>query len=61
MRDYLPKNEMKLIWKFKMVRNVKYVRCFLNKYFLERKINLSKIGRFGYKFDTLETNWGNLN
>ena len=41
-----------------MVRNVKYVRCFLNKYFLERKINLSKIGRFGYKFDTLETNWG---
>ena len=27
-------------------------------YFSERKINLSKIGRFGYKFDTLETNWG---
>ena len=27
-------------------------------YFLEGKINLSKIGRFGYKFDTLETNWG---
>ena len=30
----------------------------LNMYFSERKINLSKIGRFGYKFDTLETNWG---
>ena len=33
-------------------KNTKYV------YFSERKINLSKIGRFGYKFDTLETNWG---
>ena len=32
-------------------KNAKYV-------FSECKINLSKIGRFGYKFDTLETNWG---
>ena len=26
-------------------------------YIVEGKINVSKIGSFGYKFDTLETNW----
>ena len=40
-----------------MVRNSRWLEM-QNMYFQEGKINLSKIGRFGYKFDTLETNWG---
>ena len=40
-----------------MVRNSRWFEM-QNMYFQEGKINLSKIGRFGYKFDTLETNWG---
>ena len=45
----------------KIGKNAKYVKM-RHFYFVESKINVGKIGRFGYKFDTLETNWGeNLN
>ena len=46
---------------YKIGKNAKYVKM-RHFYFVESKINVGKIGRFGYKFDTLETNWGeNLN
>ena len=46
--------------KFQMIKHLgfKYIwNQIYTVYIVEGKINVSKIGSFGYKFDTLETNW----